>query len=440
MTMNVRMMNRRKFIKAAIGSGFLLASGNIFSGCGEVLDGDGTTGKSDKIADLEVNHLRQIITSNANETRCIMWQSNDILMNPAVEVKANDLDNTYTFAALDCSFTDDDHINNQYSARVEGLNVGTSYQYRIVDGDHCSAWHNLKTTEGKSFKALIFPDSQCADYSVWSKVAKSAYSRNEDAAFFVNVGDIVDNGEDWTQWKAWFEGASTFLDKIPFVPIMGNHECYNRQWQTRLPEAYLKYFEVPSNGNEKFERRYYSFDYGDVHFAILDSQWDELNTINSGAGDELIRAQQEWLRRDMSNTSKKWKIVFIHKDVLQYRIKGRPERLEGFSDIGTLLMPLFDELKIDIVFTAHLHTYRDRGHIYNFEHNPNGSLYILTGLAGDVRYPGLWIDHALDVAKAPQPETDNYLTLEAAEDKIEVKCFLPDGTEIDRAVVKQGEK
>ena len=350
MTLNERRMNRRKFIKAAIGGGFLLASGNLFSGCGEVLDGDNMVNHSDKNADLEVNHLRQIITNNPNETRCIMWQSNDLLMKPAVEIKANDSDNTYTFAALDCSFTDDDHINNQYSARIEGLNIGANYQYRIVDGDHCSAWHNLKTTDGKYFKAIIFPDSQCADYEVWGKVAKSAYSHNEDASFFVNVGDLVDNGEDWTQWKAWFEGAADFLDKIPFVPIMGNHECYNRQWQTRLPEAYLKYFEVPSNGNEKFEKRYYSFDYGDVHFAILDSQWDELNTVNAGAGEERIRAQQEWLKRDMSNTSKKWKIVFIHKDVLQYRIKGRPERLEGFSDIGTLFMPLFDELKIDIVF------------------------------------------------------------------------------------------
>ena len=113
MKMKERKINRRKFIKAAIGGGFLLASGNIFSGCGEVLDGDGMVGKSDKIADLEINHLRQIITSNANETRCIMWQSNNILMKPAVELKANDSDKTYTFAALDCSFTDDDHINNQ---------------------------------------------------------------------------------------------------------------------------------------------------------------------------------------------------------------------------------------------------------------------------------------------------------------------------------------
>jgi len=47
------------------------------------------------------------------------------------------------------------------------------------------------------------------------------------------------------------------------------------------------------------------------------------------------------------------------------------------------------------------------------------------------------VDHALDTVKAPQPETDNYLTLEASNDKIYIKCFLPDGTEIDHITVKQ---
>ena len=64
-----------------------------------------------------------------------------------------------------------------------------------------------------------------------------------------------------------------------------------------------------------------------------------------------------------------------------------------------------------------------------------GSFYILTGVAGNVRYPNLWLDHALDRKVAPQPETDNYLTLEASEDALRVQCFLPDGTVIDDASI-----
>ena len=52
-----------------------------------------------------------------------------------------------------------------------------------------------------------------------------------------------------------------------------------------------------------------------------------------------------------------------------------------------------------------------------------------------MRYPNLWVDHALDQTVAPQPETDNYLVLEAKESSLAVECFLPDGTKIDRVEV-----
>lgn len=100
-------------------------------------------------------------------------------------------------------------------------------------------------------------------------------------------------------------------------------------------------------------------------------------------------------------------------------------------------MPLFDEYKVDVVLTAHLHTYRNRGHIQNFQRNANGPLYIITGVAGNVRYPGLWKQHALDETVAPQPETDNYMTLEASENELQFKSFLPSGELLDNAAVQK---
>jgi hypothetical protein len=94
-------------------------------------------------------------------------------------------------------------------------------------------------------------------------------------------------------------------------------------------------------------------------------------------------------------------------------------------------------LGIDLVFSAHLHTYRNRGHIQNFQRSAKGPLYILTGVAGNVRYPGLWIDHKLDEVVAPQPETDNYLTMDVKGDEITVRCFLPDGKEIDKVILQK---
>lgn len=100
-------------------------------------------------------------------------------------------------------------------------------------------------------------------------------------------------------------------------------------------------------------------------------------------------------------------------------------------------MPLFDETGVDVVLSAHLHTYRDRGHIRNFQRDPSGPLYIITGVAGNVQYPGLWKQHSLDEYVAPQPETDNYMTMEATENQLTFQSFLPDGTLLERTAVEK---
>ena len=92
---------------------------------------------------------------------------------------------------------------------------------------------------------------------------------------------------------------------------------------------------------------------------------------------------------------------------------------------------------VDIVLTGHLHTYRNRGHIIQGRHDPKGPLYILCGLAGNVRYDRLWTDHALDEVVAPQPETDNYMTMDVEGNVITIRCFLPDGTKIDETKVQK---
>ena len=402
-------MNRRTFIKFAA-----ISFATLLTGCKKIKE------VPEKI--LPVKFIRQIVTKDISTSRCIMWQVDEPLKNPVVEVKTGDA--IKNFPAQDSSFTDDGKKIFQYTAQIE---LGD--EYRIVDGDATSYWYDLKKISGDKFKAIIFPDSQCGgSYDTWGGVAGSAFAKNPDAVLFVNVGDLVDNGEDRVQWEDWLRHVEQFTPEIVFAPVLGNHETYTREWTFRTPVSYLNYFATPDNGVENFSRRFYSFDVGAAHFVVLDSQWDEL-------GIELIDLQKNWLRQDLNLTDKRWKIIFIHKDVLQYRIHRRPERKEGFSDVGELFMPEFESLGVDVVFTGHLHTYRNRGHLKNFQRDETGPLYILTGISGNVRYGGLWIDHALDEVIAPQPETDNYLTLDVDAKTLTVKCFSPNGRPIDEVTL-----
>ena len=428
---NKNLLSRRRFLKGIAAGGLLLAGGAYFAK--GPLYRQAVTSVRALTEDLQARFLRQLMTADAATSRVLMWQAASRLSQPQVEYRLKGQHDSLTVAAQEDFFTDDGVENLQYLARLENLPPETDYEYRLVSESHASDWHSLKTAGAKTFQCLIFPDSQSSDYSDWENLAQAAARRNPDAAFFINMGDIVDNGEDHPQWQAWFHGVDGIIDRIPFAPLMGNHETYDQNWKVRLPEAYLHYFALPDNGSRDFARYYYDFDYSDVHFMVLNSQWDETEAFKPG----LLEEQKQWLQQSAAASTKRWQIVLIHKDVLQYRITKRPERKEGISGLGEAFMPLFDQLGIDVVFTAHLHTYRNRGHIRNFQRDSSGPLYILTGVAGNVRYPGLWVDHALDEKVAPQPETDNYLTLAAEENRLIIKCFLPDGQEIDQAVVEK---
>lgn len=374
---------------------------------------------------VDASNIRQVITADSTTSRTFMWQSDYAEENPVVEYRqAGDDDSLMQLPASSDAFSDDGVTTYIHTAAVSDLKPGTAYEYRVGAGDKRSSWQSFHTAQGHDFKALIFPDSQSSDYSVWAATAQPAWQRNQDAQFFINMGDLVDNGQDHYQWNAWFDVVGDMIARIPVVPLLGNHETYDKDWKVRMPEAYLHLFALPRIDREKYQNQFYSFDYGDVHFVVLNTQSQELADFEPSLDEDEVA----WFKEDMAKTTKKWKIVLMHKDPLQYGFANRPQpREEGFSPEGRLWMPLFDQYGVDAVLSAHLHTYRDRGHIRNFQRDESGPLYLITGVAGNVQYPGLWKQHSLDEYVAPQPETDNYMTLEATDDSLTFRSFLPDG-------------
>lgn len=374
---------------------------------------------------VDASNIRQVITADSTTSRTFMWQSDYAEENPVVEYRqAGDDDSLMQLPASSDAFSDDGVTTYIHTAAVTDLKPGTAYEYRVGAGDKRSSWQSFHTAQGHDFKALIFPDSQSSDYSVWAATAQPAWQRNQDAQFFINMGDLVDNGQDHYQWNAWFDVVGDMIARIPVVPLLGNHETYDKDWKVRMPEAYLHLFALPRIDREKYQNQFYSFDYGDVHFVVLNTQSQELADFEPSLDEDEVA----WFKEDMAKTTKKWKIVLMHKDPLQYGFANRPQpREEGFSPEGRLWMPLFDQYGVDAVLSAHLHTYRDRGHIRNFQRDESGPLYLITGVAGNVQYPGLWKQHSLDEYVAPQPETDNYMTLKATDDSLTFRSFLPDG-------------
>ena len=262
--------------------------------------------------------------------------------------------------------------------------------------------------KGSDFQMIILTDSQCVDYNVFKRTADTAIRNFPDASIVTIIGDLVDNGEAEYQWKEWRSAARKLLNDRIFLPVMGNHECYNHDWLNYIPVHYLKQFEFPDNGTN-FKGYFYTYDYFNVHFLILNTQFYELEDLIPN----LFEAQEEWLRKD--KTDLPWKVVLMHKDIYDY---GQ----DKIDYVGEKFMDLFDELDIDLVLTGHLHTYRRRKRFK--KHKP---LYILCGVSGDQYYT----EPERSIDKVSATPKDNYMIMESTEKILRLRCYDLNGNLID---------
>ena len=392
------------------------------------------------LLDSESRYIRQIVAQDNSTSRTIMWQSDNSEADAVIEYRLEGAEKTQTIGATDKAFTDDGSTTYIHEATLTGLTPNTKYEYRVGYGtDRRSDWYRLETAGASVYNVLIYPDSQSGDYSQWEEIVKNSALRTPRTALYISMGDLVDNGEHAYQWRTWLNSIRPLSANVPLATTLGNHEMYTLDWKMREPYAYLNYFAVPPNGNEIFNRRYYSYDFGDVHYVVLETMLYESDHEDNRDTHhpDLYDVQVQWLRQDLTANTKKWTVVLMHRDPFQYAF-DRPgaSRDVGFNEEGVLFMPIFDEFNVDLVLSAHLHSYRNRGHVRNFDRDSSGPIYILTGIAGDARRPK-WKEHPLDVYVAPDRDKNNYMTMTVTPSKLIVKAFLPDGTQLDESVIEK---
>ena len=397
-------MSRRFFLKILIALGL----GNFFP---KIAAAEEFHTPQDGYEPLSVKFLRQVVTKDSRSSRMIMWQA-DSQENFSVEYRLVGEESAH--------FSEAEQKDFICSCALENLKPASLYKFRIISGERATSWQDLRTAGDGEFQMLIFADSQCEHYEVWQRTAEAAQKNFPDAEIFTVVGDLVDNGEADYQWRAFLDSAEKLLAEKIFAPVMGNHECYGVDWFNALPTGYLNRFTLPDNGTKNFGGYFYSFDYGAAHFFILNTQFVELDKFKPG----LQSAQEYFFRRDAANVNRPWKIVLMHKDIYDYA-------QDKFNDIADRFLELFDELEIDLVFTGHLHTYRNRGKIFARKKSARGTTYILCGRAGDQKYvePHSAID---DVTfKNLREEPESFIVLNVSAKEIFLTTQTVDGEILD---------
>ncbi|WP_237690918.1 phosphodiester glycosidase family protein [Paenibacillus caui] len=303
-----------------------------------------------------------------------------------------------------------------HKAAVSGLKPGTEYVYRVGDGaGNYSVQGSFATasTNQDKVKFLFFGDSQASDqagFDLWKNTLNQATADMPDADFIVHAGDMVDNGYKENEWNMWFAAAQDKLMNTTLVAAVGNHEVTG----TSGNGDFLNHFNQPGNGLDSLKGSNFSFDYGDTHFAMLNSEYQ-------------YEEQKEWLRSDLAKTDKKWKVVLFHR--------GPYGSIYDTEIVRKEWVPVLDEFHVDLVLNGHDHIY-----LRNFmkdgaaAETGEGTAYVVGGSSGPKFYGLTRRDWTQFV---DEEMTQMYVEVEIDKSSLSVVTKTVGGREVDRFVLNK---
>ncbi|MBU4403249.1 MAG: fibronectin type III domain-containing protein, partial [Actinobacteria bacterium] len=331
--------------------------------------------------------------NDPHSTVTVTWFTDQGLSGYTPTVRYGTSTGNYTKSTTGTSHTYSGATVDVHDVEVTGLSPGTTYYYTCGDATHGFSGEKSFGTppEYGGFKFCAYGDSrnnpwyvphENNDLSIWEKVADAV--ADEGPLFNIFTADFIYDGDDEDKWNLWFLKFDQLSGESAFMSCHGNHEKY--------ANAYFERFAFP--GNEQW----YSFDVSNVHFVCLDTglKDDDEYALLSGA-------QKTWLESDLQAASAgecDWIVAFFHRH--PYASGGSHG---DQSDVIDVLVPLFDQYGVDLVFNGHTHYYERSlpmkgGEVVDndgsFYHKVGGTIYVIAGGAGaPLANPGSepWVAH-----------------------------------------------
>ena len=254
----------------------------------------------------------------------------------------------------------------------------------------------------KPFRFVLYGDTRNGHEmhrKICAAIVKSA------PAFVIHTGDLVADGGNEGQWKIFDEITADMRAKFPFYPARGNHDVRGslKGYETRVTAPF-------TNGN----KLYYSFDHGNSHFVAL--------AVDENSVYKAKSKQYVWLENDLKAARAKSKHIFVYFHVPPYSIGSHGSDL----DVQEELEPIFVKYGVRAVLNGHDHIY--------YRTKRSGIPYIVSGGGGAPLY---YPDPQKGAIEGDKWERVNhYCVIEVKGDSVVSTAFRPDGTVIEKYVIK----
>jgi Calcineurin-like phosphoesterase/Secretion system C-terminal sorting domain len=246
--------------------------------------------------------------------------------------------------------------DHQHKYLISDLTPGTKYYYRVTISDEVDEVYEGKFNAAPADGAtdvsfLAYSDTQ-DNPNIHDGIAAeiiSAYkAETKYQSIIIHAGDMAGEGDiESDRDGELYNDANTNIRELflnlPIQAIMGNHE-----FTGALFDKYRAYPEPSPDPDGTTHQRYWSFDYGPVHFSMLD-------VYAYPADKDFGTAQLNWLSSDLSSTSKIWKVVVVHEPGWS---AGVPDEGHSNNDnVQNYLHPLCRDNNVALVLNGHNHYY-----------------------------------------------------------------------------------
>lgn len=232
---------------------------------------------------------------------------------------------------------------NIYRYKFSELTPGTRYYYEVALANGETSRGTFRTLEENptEIRYISITDTHKFDTKATFDAAVADY----DPAFIIHGGDMVEGtGTQKEQYAFWFNSGE-FIHNYPVVYACGNHD-FSDYFDMYVIDTQTEEYGSAVAGN-------ISFDYGNVHFDLMDSNpWAlfQMNAETSGgkmgaATADKIEKSVQWLKDDLAkNQDKAFRILVMHHPISDPYTKMH-------------IAPVAEAGHVDMMLAGHTHSY-----------------------------------------------------------------------------------
>jgi acid phosphatase type 7 len=267
-----------------------------------------------------------------------------------------------------------------FHSQLTGLSPDTEYCYEVaIDGQTMASGLRFRTAPADAstpVRFLVIGDF--GDGGVGQLAVRDELMKHTDGVHFVlTTGDNAYDDADYDELHRYvFPVYQDLFARVPLYPVPGNHD-----YATADLAPYLQNFFLPENTLKAADaERYYSFDWGPVHIAGLDTERTSKEVSLVARDDQL-----DWLEADLKASTAPWKLMAMHRPAWSSFSK-RP----GSAFIREQVRPVAEANGVQLALQGHDHFYeRYVAQVQGVPTPPEkgGLTWLITGGAGSKLYP-----------------------------------------------------